>query len=130
MTVSLVEFFGGLALMLAGSHFLPRGIGRLGARLRLGGGHLGLVTALTANSCESTAGITGLIAGLQEQGRGAILLVDRQNGKAISITLWEDEQALRASDEAANALGAEAANRIGASETPSVERYEVAIFES
>jgi hypothetical protein len=54
--------------MLAGSHFLPRGIGRLGGRLRLGSGHLGLLIALTANSPEITAGITGLVSGAHDAG--------------------------------------------------------------
>ena len=92
------------------------------------------VTTLSGSPGDVDSGIANfqenVLPFVQEQGEGAILLVDRQSGKAISITLWEDEQALRASDEAANALRAEAANRIGASETPSVERYEVAIFEA
>jgi hypothetical protein len=45
-----------------------------------------------------------------EQGKGAILLVDRASGEAFAITLWEDEQTLRASEEAANALRADAAD--------------------
>lgn len=66
----------------------------------------------------------------KEQGEGAILLVDRQSGKAIAITLWKDEEALRASEEAADALRAEAANRMGASGTPAGQAYEVAVFEA
>lgn len=53
-------------------------------------------------------------------------MVDRQSGKAIAITFREDEQALRGS---ANSLRAEAATQMGASETPAVERCEVAVFE-
>lgn len=70
----------------------------------------------------------GLFA--REQGKGAILLVDRESGDAIAITLWEDEQALRASEEAANALRADAADRMGAAQVPTVARYEVAVFET
>jgi heme-degrading monooxygenase HmoA len=66
----------------------------------------------------------------EQGGKGAILLLDRQTGSAIAITLWEDEQALRASEERANALRAEAAQEMGASERPTVERYEVAVFET
>jgi hypothetical protein len=66
----------------------------------------------------------------QDQGgKGAMLLIDRTSGKALAITLWEDEQALRASEERANALRAQAAEEMGASQQPSVERYEVAVFE-
>ena len=66
----------------------------------------------------------------EQGGKGAILLVDRQTGSAIAITLWEDEQTLRASEERANALRAEAAEGMGASDQPTVERYEVAVFET
>ena len=57
------------------------------------------------------------------------MLVDRQTGSAIAITLWEDERTLRASEERANALRAEAAEGMGASDQPTVERYEV-VFET
>jgi hypothetical protein len=65
----------------------------------------------------------------EQQGKGAILLLDRETGKALAITLWEDEAALRASEERANTLRAQAAEDMGASAQPSVERYEVAVFE-
>ena len=65
----------------------------------------------------------------REQGKGSILVVDRQSGEAIAITLSVDEHALRASEEAANALRADAADRMGASNTPTVGRYGVAVFE-
>src|SRR5262249_50316895 len=66
----------------------------------------------------------------QEQGgKGSLLLIDRASGKALAITLWEDEQALRASEERANALRAQAAEEMGASQQAGVERYEVAVFE-
>lgn len=72
---------------------------------------------------------TNVVPFAREQGKGAILLVDRESGEAISITLWEDEQSLRASEDAANALRADAAGQMGASQTPAVGRYEVAVFE-
>lgn len=62
-------------------------------------------------------------------GKGALLLIARESGDAIAITLWEDEQALRASEERANALRADAADQLGAAETPAVARYEVAVFD-
>ena len=76
------------------------------------------VTTLSGSPGDLDAGIASFQAKVlpfaQEQGGGAILLVDRQSGKAVAITLWEDEQALRASDEAANSLRAEAATQMGA----------------
>ena len=60
--------------------------------------------------------------------KGAIALLDRQSGKALSVTLWESEQAMRASEEDANRLRQESAE--AANETvENVERYEVTIFE-
>jgi hypothetical protein len=56
-------------------------------------------------------------------------LVDRETGNALAITLWEDEQALAASEERANALRADAAREMGATQ-PTVARYEVAVFEA
>ena len=61
--------------------------------------------------------------------RGAILLADRTTGKAVGITLWEDEQAMQASEEAANRLRREAAETVGGGEPPTVDRYEVAVWE-
>jgi heme-degrading monooxygenase HmoA len=87
----------------------------------------------------SPSDLEGAIANFREQvvpftnqhgGKGAILLVDRQSGSAIAITLWEDEEALRASEEKANELRAQAAEELGASERPTVTRYEVAVFET
>ena len=65
----------------------------------------------------------------RQEGHGAILLVDRVNGEALSITLWADEAAMRASEESANTLRENAAADIGVSEAPTVGRYEVAVFE-
>jgi heme-degrading monooxygenase HmoA len=65
----------------------------------------------------------------EEGGKGAMLLIDRTSGKGIAVTLWESEQAMRASEERANELRAQAAGAMGAAEQPAVERYEVAVFE-
>ena len=62
-------------------------------------------------------------------GHGGVLLIDRASGKAMAITLWEDEAAMRASEERANELRRVASNELGAAEQPHVERYEVAVFE-
>jgi heme-degrading monooxygenase HmoA len=65
------------------------------------------------------------VAGFQ----GIISLVDRDTGASRTITLWETEDAMRASEEAANRLREKAASDLGATGAPQVERYEVAIAE-
>jgi len=56
--------------------------------------------------------------------RGAFLLVDRSAGKAISVTLWESDEAMQASRKRADEL------RQQAQESPgeSVDEYEVAAW--
>ena len=66
----------------------------------------------------------------EEGCEGGILLIDRATGKGMAITLWTDEGAMRASEERANELRAQAAEAMGASDPASVERYEVAVFET
>ena len=66
----------------------------------------------------------------QDGGTGALLLIDREGGRAIGITLWSDEEAMRASEEDANRLRAQAADEVHATAPPRVERFEVAVFES
>jgi heme-degrading monooxygenase HmoA len=93
------------------------------------------VTSLSGSPSDLEGGIANfreqVLPFTNEQGgKGAILLVDRQTGAAIAITLWEDEEALRASEERANELRAQAADELGASEQPTVARYEVAVFEA
>ncbi len=58
--------------------------------------------------------------------RDAYLLVDRSSGKALTITLWESEEAVRASEEAANRVRSDAAGDA----VESVERYEVALHQT
>ena len=92
------------------------------------------VTHLSGSSANADAGIADFRANVvpfaREHGKGAILLVHRESGEALAITLWEDEAALRASEEQANALRAEAADQMGALDEPIVHRYEVAVFET
>jgi len=66
----------------------------------------------------------------EDGGKGAILLIDRENGKAIGITLWPDDATMQASEADANRLRAQAADEVHATAPPRVERYEVAVFES
>jgi len=58
--------------------------------------------------------------------RGFLLLVDRESGKSLGISLWESEEAAARSEEAASRLRTESATRAGG-ELVSVERYEVAV---
>ncbi len=58
--------------------------------------------------------------------KGAYFLVDRQNGKSLSVTLWESEEVMRASEEAVNSLRSELADALG-TQMVGVERYEVAL---
>jgi heme-degrading monooxygenase HmoA len=65
----------------------------------------------------------------QDEGfKGMIALGDRQSGKTLGITFWESEEAMRASEEAANRLRSESAEA-GGQTIAGVERYEVGIFE-
>lgn len=91
------------------------------------------VTTISGSPSEADAGVdnfrTNVVPFAREQGKGAILLLDRRSGEAIAITLWEDEEAMRASEESANSLRAQAADQMGAAQTPTIARYEVAVFE-
>ncbi len=61
--------------------------------------------------------------------KGVIGLLDRQSGKSLTVTLWESEQAMHASEEEANRLRRESTE--ATSETVAgVERYEVTFFEA
>lgn len=91
------------------------------------------MTSLTGSPADADAGIedfrTNVVPFAREHGKGAILLIDRASGEAIAITLWEDEHAMRASEEAADAVRSRAADQLGATQAPTVGRYEVAVFE-
>jgi heme-degrading monooxygenase HmoA len=58
--------------------------------------------------------------------KGALSLVDRNTGKSVSITLWDSEEALRASRQPTTRMRADAA-AISPVEILSVEEYEVAL---
>jgi heme-degrading monooxygenase HmoA len=61
--------------------------------------------------------------------RGVVSLIDRSTGKIVTVTFWETEEAMRASDESAGQLRSDAMADAGVSQPPTVERYEVAVFE-
>ena len=58
--------------------------------------------------------------------KGAYLLVDLQNGKSLAVTLWESEEAMSASEEAADSLRSDVADALG-TQMVGVERYEVGV---
>ena len=60
--------------------------------------------------------------GQTEGMKGAVFLVDRQRGAVIVISLWRDEEAMRASEDEATRVREEVT---GPGERASVERYEV-----
>jgi heme-degrading monooxygenase HmoA len=61
--------------------------------------------------------------------QGMLALADRNTGKLVGITLWESEEALRQSEDAANQLRVGAASAGGA-QIVSVERFEVVLDET
>jgi heme-degrading monooxygenase HmoA len=65
----------------------------------------------------------------QDEGfKGIIALTDGQSGKLLGITLWESEEAMRATEQDANQLREESAEASGGT-VAGVERYEVGLFE-
>ncbi len=60
--------------------------------------------------------------------KGFIVLGDRQSGKLRGIALWENEEALRATDEAASRMRGGVTEATGAT-VAEVEQYEVTVFE-
>jgi heme-degrading monooxygenase HmoA len=60
--------------------------------------------------------------------KGMIALGDRQSGKTLAITLWDSEEAMRATEQDANQRRSAWAETSG-QEIASVESYEVGLFE-
>ena len=60
--------------------------------------------------------------------KGLIALADRNSGKTLSITLWEREEDMRATEQDANQLRS-AWSETSGQEVASVESYEVGLFE-
>ena len=60
--------------------------------------------------------------------RGVIALIDRATGSTKTITLWDSEESLRATEERANELRSQAAEAMGETIT-AVDRFEVAVNE-
>jgi cation:H+ antiporter len=72
-SLALVVFAIGLVVSLAASELLVRGFSRLGARLGLAAGLVGLLTALGADGPEISSAITALLSGARDVGLGVIL---------------------------------------------------------
>jgi heme-degrading monooxygenase HmoA len=75
---------------------------------------------------ETKKGVLPTAFGQTEGMKGALFLTDRENGTVIVISLWQDEDALRASEDEATRVR-EQVTQPG--ERTTVERYEVALLE-
>jgi heme-degrading monooxygenase HmoA len=60
--------------------------------------------------------------------KGMYLLADGGSSKALAVTLWENEEAMRASEEAANRLREQSAASMGVG-IRAVDPYEVVVAE-
>ncbi len=65
---------------------------------------------------------------IQEGFGGGLVLADRGSGKVLAVALWESEQAMDATEEAAHWLRAFGAESVGGM-LKGVERYEVFFLE-
>ena len=93
------------------------------------------VSTLTGSPDQAEAGITDFKENVVpwikgNGGPGGILLIDRETGKAIAITLWDDEEAMRRSEEAANEHRRRVSSEMQGTQSPTVERFEVAVFDA
>ena len=77
------------------------------------------------DTLEVKKGVLPTEFGQTEGMKGAMFLIDRQSGTVVVISLWRDEEALRASEDEATRVREEVT---GAGESASVERYEVALL--
>jgi heme-degrading monooxygenase HmoA len=93
------------------------------------------VSTITGSPEQAEAGISDfqekVVPWIKENGgRGGILFVDRETGKAVAVTLWNDEEAMRQSEEAANEHRRRVSDEMESAASPTVERYEVAVFDA
>jgi cation:H+ antiporter len=72
-TLTVLGFAAGLALTLAASELFARGLTRLGTKLRLSEGLIGLLAALGADSPELSSAVIALLAGAGSVGVGVIV---------------------------------------------------------
>ena len=93
------------------------------------------VSTITGSPDQAEAGTSDfkekVVPWIKENGgHGGILLIDRETGKAIAITLWNDEDTMRRSEEAANEHRRRVTDEMQSTQSPTVERYEVAVFDA
>ena len=69
----LLVFFGSLALIVISSIVLGSALDRVGTRLRLSEGLVGLITALGADAPEISSAIAAVLAGRHEAGVGVLM---------------------------------------------------------
>ncbi len=69
---SIFVFLGSLALVIGGSVFLSRALGRLGPRLNIPEQLLGFIAALGADSPEISAAVVSMISGQQDVAVGVV----------------------------------------------------------
>ena len=74
---------------------------------------------------QAKKGVLPTEFGQTEGMKGAMFLIDRQTGSIVVVSLWEDEEAMRASEEEATRVRAEGT---APGETASGERGEVALL--
>jgi hypothetical protein len=61
--------------------------------------------------------------------RGQLLLVDREKGEAIGISLWDTEEEMLASEEKVSGVRQQTADSVGASAAPDVRLFELPVYE-
>jgi heme-degrading monooxygenase HmoA len=74
---------------------------------------------------QAKKGVLPTEFGQTEGMKGVVFLVDRQGGTVVVISLWQDEEAMRGSEDEATRVREEVTSP---GETASVERYEVALL--
>ena len=82
--------------------------------------HVGGAAQAFGEAIDEIRGLTGLA--------GAYLLVNNENGRTMTMTLWDSRAAMEASRVTASRLRTEAARALDAS-VVSTEEYEVAVRE-
>ena len=93
------------------------------------------MTTFQADPSKVEAGIRfareqGLAPIRQQPGfQGARMLVDRQSGKSIGVTLWESEAAAQAAERTLNQSRSQSAQSLGAA-SPTTELFEMVINEN
>ena len=85
----------------------------------------GVAPGAIEEAVQAKKGVLPTEFGQTEGMKGAVFLVDQQKGTFVVISLWRDEEALRASEDEATRVREEVT---GPGETASVERYEVALL--